>query len=77
LVPRLEAGGVEFLGLTTAEVGRCTNVATLSGQADITVTGPMSTLALVCAHDNNRFSTNSATLLYVENATISALAVAS
>jgi hypothetical protein len=73
----LEAGGVEFLGLTTAEVGRGANVATLSGQADITVSGPMSTLALVCAHDNNRFSTNSSTLLYVENATISALAVAS
>jgi hypothetical protein len=72
----LEAGGVEFLGLTTAEVGRGANVATLSGQAKITVTGPTSTLALVCAHDNNRFSTNSAALLYVENATISALAVA-
>jgi hypothetical protein len=73
----LEAGGVEFLGLTTAEVGRGANVATLTGQADITVAAPMGTLALVCAHDNNRFSTNSSTLLYVENATVSALAVAS
>lgn len=73
----LEAGGVELLGLTTAQVGDGADVITLSGQAEISVAGaPTSPIELVCAHDNNRFSTNSAQLLYVENATVSALEVA-